>query len=231
MSSQPYDLIAEAYLKTDSSPIKEFVAKPTFLSLLGDTSGKKVIDIGCGSGYSSRIVRGTGPNKVVGIDISAQQICMAQKMELKKFSGISYYLCDVRNDSFLPFRDFDIATALYLLHYASTREDLYITCKNIFHALRPGGKFILINSNPDYPTLDNPKYGITAKITPPLVEGAIRIVTYLDGGKPFCDFTTYFWKKDTYEEALLAAGFKEIRWHKPIISVEGIQKFGEKFWD
>ena len=231
MSQQLYDLIAEAYSKTDSSLTKEYVAKPTLVTLLGDTSGKKVIDLGCGSGYSTRLVRGTGSNEVVGVDVSSQQILIAQEMEKKKPLGITYQQSDVSDDSFLQFHDFDVATALYLLHYASTKDELYTLCNNIHHSLRPGGRFITINSNSDNPTLENAKYGITAKILPPVVEGATRIVTYLDEDQQICSFNTYFWEKETYEAALTNAGFEEIEWHRLQVSEDGIRRFGKQFWD
>ena len=230
MSSQPYDLIAEAYSKTDFSPTKEFVAKPTFLSLLGDTCGKKVIDFGCGSGYSTRLVRGTRSREVIGVDISAQQIRLAQEMERANPGGIVYHQGDVTSDSFSQFRNFDIATAIYLLHYASTKDELYAISNHINGALRPGGRFVAINSNPSHPTLKNKKYGITAEISSPVHDGATRTVTYFDAEAAICSFKTYLWQKDTYVKALTTAGFKDIQWHKPIISEEGIQRFGEQFW-
>jgi toxoflavin synthase len=229
MSSQPYDLIAKAYSKTDSSLTKEHVAKPTLANLLGNTRGKRVIDPGCGSGYSTRLVRNTGSNDVIGVDISAEQIRIAQEFEQRDPLGITYYQHDIGEP--LQFQDFDVATALYLLHYASSKDELQRFCENIGDALRAGGRFVTINSNPDHPTLENPKYGITATINPPVVGGSPRIVTYLDEKEQLCSFTTYFWGKDTYEEALTNAGFENIEWHNPIVSEEGMRRFGKQFWD
>ncbi len=230
MNSQPYDLIAEAYCKTDFSPTKEFVAKPTFLSLLGNTNDKKVIDVGCGSGYSTRLVRGAGPCAVVGVDISAQQIRIAQEIEQKSPLGIVYHQCDIASDSFLLFQNFDLATALYLLHYASTKDELYAICNQISGVLRPGGSLVAINSNPDHPVLKNKKYGITTEIFSSIHDGATRTVTYFESEVAICSFKTYFWRKDIYVRALSSAGFEDIRWHTPVVSDEGIQLFGEKFW-
>ena len=231
MSQKSYDLIAKAYSKTDFSLTKKYVAGPTIVKLLGNTSGKRIIDVGCGSGYSTRLVRLTGSSDVVGIDLSSQQILIAQDVEKKQPLGITYHQSDVSNDSFLHFRDFDIATALYLLHYASTRDNLYVICKNIYHSLCPNGRFIAINSNPDNPLLENEKYGITAKMLLSSVEGAARTVTYLDEDQQLCTFETYFWRKETYEAALTTAGFQDIEWHKSHVSEEGIQRFGKRFWD
>ncbi len=229
MSSQSYNFIAEAYSKTDSSLTKEHIAKPTIVSLLGSTRGKRVIDLGCGSGYSTRLVRETGSSDVLGIDISSEQIRRAQEFEQRNSSGIVYYQYGIGES--LPFQDFDVAIALYLLHYASSKEELQRFCENISKALRSGGRFVTINSNPEHPTLENQKYNITATINSPVVEGSPRIVTYLDEKKQLCRFRTYFWGKDTYEEALTNAGFIDIEWHKPIISEDGIRRFGKQFWD
>lgn len=231
MNSQFYDTIAEAYYKTNSSITKEFVVKPTLIKLIGDTNFKRILDLGCGSGYSTRIIREAGLNEIVGIDISSKQIAIARDIEQKNPKGISYYQGDVRDISSLQFKNFDVVTAIYLIHYASTKDELNVICKNISSLLKVGGKFVSINSNPDHPTTDNKKYGIIVNIDCPIFNGAKRRVTYLDGKEQLCSFETYFWRKDTYESALSAAGFKEIEWHRPIVSEEGISTFGKTFWN
>ncbi|MDZ8258591.1 hypothetical protein [Nostoc sp. ChiQUE01b] len=40
----------------------------------------------------------------------------------------------------------------------------------------------------------------------------------------------YYLSQATYEWALMSAGFKEIRWHHPIVCPKGIEKFGSEFW-
>ncbi len=228
MTKKIYDKIANSYLRTDLSLTKKYVAAPTFIKLVGRTKNKRVIDFGCGSGYSTRLM--TGASLLVGVDSSLKQINLARKIEKIEKRGIIYSQADINKSTFLKFKEFDKVTAMYLLHYASTKEELYIICKNIARSLKSGGKFIAINSNPDFPEQTNRKYGITATFEGNLVEGARRKVVYLLFNEEICSFNTYFWKKETYEGALQKAGFRNIKWYLPIVSQEGLDVLGKGFW-
>ncbi len=228
MDSSSYDQIAKSYLKTDSSLTKKYVATPTFMRLVGKTKDKRVIDFGCGSGYSTRLI--TNAIYLMGIDSSHEQIILARDIEKDKNQGIIYKQLDISKDINMKFKAFDKATAFYLLHYASTKEELYTYCKNIARFLKSGGKLIVLNSNPEYPEQLNRKYGVVATLENGLVEGTKRKVTYLINERELCSFNTYFWSKKTYEEALQKAGFRNIEWHIPLVSKEGVKIRGKEFW-
>ncbi len=222
-----YDKIAKVYLETDVSLTKKYVATPTFFKILGATENKKIIDIGCGSGYSTRLMSNVG--YLVGIDSSRRQIVLAKKIEKFKKQGTVYDHINICKESYKEFKEFDKATAFYLLHYAKTKKELFTMCKNIADCLKSGGKFVALNSNPDYPEQENLKYEILATLEKGRVEGTKRKITYLLPNKSL-SFNTYFWKRKTYVDALKKAGFRRIQWHAPIVSQEGIDMQGKKFW-
>jgi predicted RNA methylase len=50
---------------------------PSFLGLVGDVSGKSVLDLACGTGFYSREFRRRGATDVLGVDISVEMIAAA----------------------------------------------------------------------------------------------------------------------------------------------------------
>ena len=84
--------------------------------------------------------------------------------------------------------------AAYLLNYASTFEELTAMCHGIHRALKPGGRFVTVNSAPDAPihTVDYSKYGF--EVLPPdrLAEGAAWVFRiHLDDDEAF-DITNFY---------------------------------------
>ena len=73
------------YQKLRSNPISlnEIVEKPTMLSLLPDLQGKKLLDLGCGTGGHLQLYLERDAASVVGTDLSVKMVEQAEK-ELKK---------------------------------------------------------------------------------------------------------------------------------------------------
>jgi hypothetical protein len=57
----------------------------------------------------------------------------------------------------------------------------------------------------------------------------VRWTFYLDQG-PF-DIENYWLDAAIHEEALHRAGFREVRWHRPQVSREGVKDKGKEYWD
>src|SRR3954451_23387465 len=87
--------------------------------------------------------------------------------------GIEYLVRDGR-DLHLP-EEFDLAVAAYLLNYARDRAELGAMCRGIAGCLKPGGRFVTVNSNPglDVPAAPSfREYGFETSSADPLAEGA-----------------------------------------------------------
>ena len=68
---------------------------PSILSLLGDLKGKIVLDIACGTGFSTRLIHRAGAKKTVGIDVSQKMVKLAKNIELKpELHSWSLFLSD-----------------------------------------------------------------------------------------------------------------------------------------
>lgn len=225
-----YNPIAEEYQVAKQQPWRTYIEAYTLDALLPDLAGKAVIDIACGEGYYSRRLRQKGASRVVGVDLSEGMIELARKQEAENPLGVDYRVGDGKE---LPFTgEFDIAFAGYFLNYAHDRRELQEMCDAIARSLKPGGRFIAVNSSPmlDFdPGRSYRQYGFEAKVQGPLVEGApITWQIFLDDS--FFEIENYFLDRQIHEEAFRAAGFSEISWPPPLLSPEGENKFGRDFW-
>jgi toxoflavin synthase len=225
-----YDPIAEQYKRAKQQPWRVHVEAFTLLTLIGDPAGKAVIDIACGEGFYTRVIRRRGAAKVTGVDLSEKMIELARASEAQQRLGIDYIVGDGRNLAVAA--EYDLAVAAYFLNYAHDRAELNAMCKGIARCLKPGGRFVTVNSNPacDFsaaPSYRN--YGFETSVVGPFREGApVTCTFYLEDG-PF-EIENYFLGVDLHEEALRAAGFRDIRWHQPMLSPEGHSAYGHDYW-
>lgn len=227
MSAQ-YDGIAAQYVQARQSPLHEWVEKPSFMSLAGDVRGLRVLDLACGDGRYTRALRGAGAGEVVGVDVSPAMIALARQAD--GAAGISYYCADAAD--LPPLGQFDLVTAAYLLHYAGDREELSAMCRNIARALRPGCRFVALNENPACPAEPGGSYvpyGFTKTMEGPPVDGTpIRYRMF--AGRDSFTFEARYFSRETYENALRAAGFVSIAWHPLAPDAAGLDAMGAGYF-
>jgi SAM-dependent methyltransferase len=190
-----------------------------------------VLDLACGEGYYSRELRHRGAARVVGVDASEGMIWLAREEEARRPLGIEYRVQDARAVDGVG--EFDLVVAAYLLNYAATRRDLQAMSSAIGRALKSGGRFVGVNNNPEHPPehfASSRKYGFVKSTPGALREGApITYTIFLEGRS--IDITNYWLSTAAHEEAFRAAGFRDVRWHRPRVSAEGQAAFGDDFWD
>ena len=230
--AQIYDSIAEQFKKFYSLPFALHVETYTHLNLIGDVTGKSILDLACGEGIYTRLLKQNGAARLVGVDISSEMIKLARQEEEKEPLEIEYIIADVTEIGFID--SFDLVVASFLLNYASTKDQLLKMCHTISANLKPGGRFISLNNNLDLlPEFyhKSEKYGLAKSCPGSLQEGTplTLTLTIADDGEKV-SFDNYYLSKATYEWALKSVGFKDIRWHNPIVSPEGVQKFSQEFW-
>jgi ubiquinone/menaquinone biosynthesis C-methylase UbiE len=225
-----YDLIAEQYREAKCQPWRRHVECFTLCELVGGLRGESVLDLACGEGFYSRVLRGRGAGRVVGVDRSGRMIELARAQEARVPLGIEYRVGDAR--ALDPAERFDLVVAAYLLNYARTGEELLEMCRAAAGVLKPGGRFVGINNNPaqDPETFElSRRYGLVKTLSGALREGApITFTIILDGGP--LDITNYYLSPATHESAFRSAGFTETRWHPPRVSPEGVAVFGKEYW-
>ena len=85
-----YDPIADDYKRSKELPWRGFIERFTLLNLMGNIEGKSVLDVACGEGFYTRMLREQGANQVTGIDISQGMIDLARQQEKDNQLGIEY---------------------------------------------------------------------------------------------------------------------------------------------
>nr|VFK22406.1 MAG: Methyltransferase domain-containing protein [Candidatus Kentron sp. LPFa]VFK35324.1 MAG: Methyltransferase domain-containing protein [Candidatus Kentron sp. LPFa] len=227
-----YDNIAQQYRKATESPIRLYAEGYTYFHVLGNLSGKSILDLACGEGHYTRKFKQKGAAQVVGVDISEKMIELARQEEKRKPLDIEYIIRDARELGEIG--KFDRVVAAYLLNYAQTKEQLFEMCQGIYANLKPGGRFVTMTDNVEQPPdsySKTEKYGLIKKISEPLDEGArINITLAVAAEKSRVNFDIYYLSKATYELALQSVGFKEIHWRPLEVSSEGIQEYGHEYW-
>ncbi len=211
--------IAEQYKKTKALPIRSRIEAHSFLKHIGDVKGKKALDVACGAGDYTRILRRAGAAPMVGFDISEKMIGLAREQEDREPLGIEYFVADA--SSAVPQQDFDIAVAAYLLVYARDRDQLGRMCRGPACRVRPGGRFVTLTTNPDLYTFeqvpDYRKYGFQIKLAETAFEGApIELTVFLDDASLVIE--NYYLPIEAYQSALREAGFRDFVVHMPELS-------------
>ncbi len=127
--STDYNTISEQYKRSKVTPWRTSIEQYTLLELLGDVHGKSVLDLACGEGYYSRLIKSRGASRVVGLDLSREMIKLARASEEESGLGVEYLVGDAM--AFAPEERFDIVTAAYLFNYARTEEQLQAMCRTV----------------------------------------------------------------------------------------------------
>jgi SAM-dependent methyltransferase len=113
------------------------------LGILGDVSGKDVLELGCGAAQWSILLAQRGA-RVVGLDNSARQLEHARV--LMGEAGVEFPLVHASADDVpLPDASFDV---VFCDHGAMTFGDPYRTVPEAARLLRPGGLFAFSHSTP-----------------------------------------------------------------------------------
>jgi toxoflavin synthase len=228
--STNYDPIAEQYRRSKQTPWRTHIECFTLFELVGDLMGRTVLDVACGEGFYTRQLRHRGAAKIVGVDLSPRMIELAHQQEAECQLGIEYLVGDARNLD--GFAESDLVVAAYLLNYATNRSELTSMCHSIARCLKPGGRFVTINSNPALDFRIAPsyrRYKFETRLEGDLIEGTPLTWTFfLDEGS--FSIENYFLPVSVHEEVLRQAGFREVRWHAPRLSPQGETEYGRDFW-
>lgn len=232
MESAQYDSIAEQYRRSKSSPVRRYIEEFTFMGLVGDVRGLRVLDLACGEGFYSRRMKLAGAAGVTGVDISSEMIALAAAQERDDPLGIDYVCADVAALGDLRLGTFDVVVAAYLLHYAADTAVLEQMCRNIAACLPPGGRFVTLNENPDQPAerfAGYEQYGFNKTAQRPLCDGA-QITYWMIAGREMFQIHAHWFSRGTYERTLTAAGFSSLEWQALRLDDAGVEEYGREYW-
>lgn len=225
-----YNTIAKEYQLSKLQPWRKHVEAYSLFKLAGDLTNKNILDLACGEGFYTRQLKLRGATNVEGVDLSKEMIRLAREAEDENPLGITYHHHNAL--SLCLNRKFDLITATYLLNYAKNFEELIQFGKVIAAHLNPGGRFVTINSNPDYrfPVDTLLKYGFTRE-NQSYSEGAEITYRFYESDGSHIEVVNYHLEKKTHAIALEQAGLSDIDWHPTELSPEGASEFGVDYWE
>ncbi|WP_099021639.1 class I SAM-dependent methyltransferase [Mycolicibacterium palauense] len=222
--------IAEQYQEAKTQPWRERVETYSFLNVIGDVTGKKVLDVACGEGHFTRLLCRAGAAQVVGLDISERMITLAREQELRDPLGIEYTVADAR--SIVAQQDYDIVVSAWLLVYAQDRAELAQMCRGLACRVRPGGRFVTVNTNPGVYGFrpDYRKYGFEVELADQALDGApIDITLNLAGSS--LEVRNYYLPIEAYASAFREAGFHAFAVHIPDLQPVPEAASEGDYWD
>ncbi len=226
--AEQYDHIGDKYEQFKNTAPLPIPEQHTFLQLLGELRGQRVLDLACGAGHYSRLLKQRGAAEVLGVDISPEMVAVARRREQENPLGVRYQVSDATH---LPeLGTFDVVTAVYLLNYARTREDLLSMCQSVHRNLADGGRFLAFTIDPSFDLHKSSwvKYGLD--VTSERFEAGRHVVQAVFLTQPPAPFEYLRWPAATYEQVMAEAGFKDVRWHPFEVPAEALARFGADFW-
>jgi len=113
---------------------RDHLNTPAFMQMLPEVTGLKGLDIGCGEGHNTRLLKKLGAY-MTGIDIAEKFVQRAQAAEVNTPDAVAYHLGSAQA---LPFADnsFAFATSFMCLMDVPDPET---ALKEAFRVLQPGG--------------------------------------------------------------------------------------------
>jgi ubiquinone biosynthesis O-methyltransferase len=108
------------------------------LELVGDVSGCRVLDVGCGDGEFAVELKKRGA-MVVGIDSSAEMIDAAKKRSKLQNAEVNFQVAMAEHLPF-PAEHFDVVTAITILCFVDDAAPVF---REIARVLRPGGRLVI----------------------------------------------------------------------------------------
>jgi SAM-dependent methyltransferase len=114
------------------------------LRLLGDVSGKRVLDLGCGSGQASIALARQGAH-AIALDASARQLERARRLAETEEVRVEWHRGDLADLAFLRADSVDVA---FSAHALAEVEDLDRVLRQVHRVLRPGGAFVFSYEHP-----------------------------------------------------------------------------------
>ncbi len=117
---------------------------PVIFELVNNIRNKKILEVGCGNGYLSRLLAKKGA-RVIGTDLSQKLLDYAIKKEEKNPLGIKYFKRNASDLKKIKNKSFDIVIANMCLMDVKDAES---AIKEASRVLKKNGKFVFSINHP-----------------------------------------------------------------------------------
>ena len=197
---------------------------PTLFSLMPDLEGKRVLDLGCGSGERCIDYLNRGAAGVTGIDISEKMLAVAKSEHSDP--RITYIQMPMEDIGSID-GTFDVVISSLAIHYV---EDFSGVVKNVYRLLNEGGIFLFSQEHPlatcfsgtgSRWTFDESGNKIHVNIADYCIEGRKDSTWFVEG------IQRYHRMFSTVVNTLADNGFKILKMAEPYPSEEIVQQYPE----
>jgi SAM-dependent methyltransferase len=145
-AAHAWEALAQVYATSRQLSADQLIEWPAQLKLCGDIQGKRVLDVGCGTGDKARYYADHGAMQVVGVDPSqgfaqnwlGHAACTNLRFALGSFESLSM-LPEVTE------QPFDLIVSFQALMYAADLTGAVQTLRNL---LAPGGVLVISVPHP-----------------------------------------------------------------------------------
>ncbi len=138
------------HLETNDDTYHQKVVFPNMLRILGDTQGKKVLDLACGQGIFSEKLRDQGA-LVTGVDVGKELIQLAEQNSLsvkqKGTHKVTYHVASADDLYMLKNESFDIVICVLAFQNI---ENLQKTIAEASRVLIKGGRLLFVLNHPSF---------------------------------------------------------------------------------
>jgi ubiquinone/menaquinone biosynthesis C-methylase UbiE len=173
--------------------------------------GTKAIDFGCGTGRSTRFLRGLGFD-VIGVDISEHMLALARKRD----PGGEYCLVSDDTLSELAGNTYDLVLSAFAFDNIATMDKKVALFQSFQSLLKPGGSIINLVSSAEiyvhewasFSTKDFPE-----NRTAQSGDKVLIVMLDVEDRRPVEDI---FWTDQDYQEVYKRAGLRLLKTHRPL---------------
>jgi ubiquinone/menaquinone biosynthesis C-methylase UbiE len=146
-----YDKHAQSWMREKPNSMSDFTGRPPVFELCGDVTGKEIVDIGCGEGYCSRVLKKKGAKSLEGIDISPEMIKLAKNQNRSELSN--FQVGDITQ---MPYENssFDLALGMFVYNYLNI-DQMTQSFKEVYRILKSEGSFVFAVPHPAFPFIKN----------------------------------------------------------------------------
>ncbi|MFD4407179.1 class I SAM-dependent methyltransferase [Nocardia sp. NPDC058499] len=218
-STDQYDQIAASFDEVEAVIhfVRENLDWPSFRRALGVLEDCRVLDVGCGEGGFTRRIKELGAKQVVGTDLSAGMVALAEQAEARDPRGIVYHVYDLGTMQILG--DFDIVTAIHVLHYADSRSTMAAMANVMYANLAPGGRLVALSANAESSAESQEAAGFRNYRPESAREGdKFKVAVMTD---PPTEIEVHHWPTETIVNVLGEAGFVDVQW-EPVTIKESV---------
>jgi len=214
---------AMAYVEKKDLDYFKACQTPTLLAMLGDVKGVKALDLGCGHGPYTRLLKQLGAREVLGLDLNPDMIAKAERMESEEKLGVEYKVYDCSDITDLPTEEkFDLIISVFFIPYMSSVDILTQLVNGHVPLLKPGGRIIHVFGHENRPRtyMNTAKYGVTCRVPSGELYDGKRYKTIFkssDESKSTVTLTNHWYSHATFERIFKEAGFSQCRWNSEVV--------------